>query len=78
MRSSAWTTTEEYEYLNGYIPRFLKQQETRVLSHFLAEVTIAFLDKFPSRRKEYDRESMLRVSHIPPCPLHSLILFLSL
>ena len=54
MHSNAWTTLEEYNFLEGYILWFLKQQETGVVAPFLAEVTMAFLAKFPSRSAEYN------------------------
>jgi hypothetical protein len=61
MRKNAWTTLEEYSFLETYIPRFLKQQEIRIVAPFLAEVAAAFLEKFPSHRKEFDRESLVPV-----------------
>ena len=73
MRKSAWTTLEEYVFLCAYIPRFLKQQEVRVVAPFHAEVSSAFLDKFPSRRSEFSRESLLPVSCTHLVPLSSLI-----
>jgi hypothetical protein len=49
MRKSAWTTLQEYQFLEGHIPRFLKHQETGGVGYFLAQVTAAFFLKFPSR-----------------------------
>jgi hypothetical protein len=78
MRKSAWTTLDEYLFLEGYIPRFLKQQEVRVVASFLAEVAAAFFLKFPSRREELNSEQWINVSCVPRCPLPSLIPPLSL
>ena len=64
MRKNAWTTLEEYQFLGGYIPRFLKQQESRILAPFLAEVAKAFLAKFPSRCPQFDRDSLIPVRRL--------------
>ena len=65
MRRNAWTTVEEYEFLTGYIPRFVKQQEVRVVAPLLVEVATKFLTKFPSRSAMFDQDSLVVVSQIP-------------
>jgi hypothetical protein len=47
-RSNSWTTNEERSLLLGYIPRFHKQQEIRIIAPFIIEVAMDFLAKFPS------------------------------
>ena len=76
MRSNAWTSLEEYEFLTEYIPRFLKQQGIRVIFPLLAEVADAFLLKFPSRSEKFNRDSLIPVGCTLSCSLLPLILSL--
>ena len=73
MRSNAWTSLEEYEFLTEYIPRFLKQQGIRVIFPLLAEVADAFLLKFPSRSEKFNRDSLIPVRCTLSCSLPLLI-----
>jgi len=71
MRSNAWTTLEEYDFLNELIPQFLSQQEIRVIAPWLAGVVTAFFKKFPSRSSQFDRDRLTSVRfcfYTPPQP----------
>lgn len=61
MRSNAWTTQDEFDYLTPCIPRFVEQQGLRIVSPFLIEVAKAFLAKFPSRATEFTCEELVKV-----------------
>jgi len=65
MRSNAWTTLEELEFLEALIPQFVTQQGVRVVGPWLAEKATAFFAKFPSRSAEFDRDRMTNV-RFPP------------
>jgi len=64
MRSNAWTTLEEFTFLDGLIPQFLTQQGIRVVGPWLAETAAAFADKFPLRSAEFDRDRLTNVCFI--------------
>ena len=61
MRSNAWTTLEEFEFLEDLIPQFLAQQELRVIGPWLAGTATTFFAKFPSRSTEFDRDRLTKV-----------------
>ena len=61
MRSNAWTTQDEFDYLTLCILCFVKQQEIRIVSSFLIEVATAFLVKFPSRAVEFTLKELSKV-----------------
>jgi len=76
MRSNAWTTVEELNFLEALIPQFISQQEVRVVGPWLAEKAVAFIAKFPLRSTEFDRDRLTKVCFPPPRDhlIHSLIL----
>lgn len=61
MRSNAWTTQEEYDFLTSLIPTFTSHQGIRDIAPFLTATADDFLIKFPARSPEYDREQMTKV-----------------
>ena len=61
MRSNAWTTVEELNFLEALIPQFVSQQEVRVVGPWLAEKATAFFAKFPLRSAEFDRDRLTKV-----------------
>ena len=70
---NTWMSLEEYKFLTEYIPRFLKQQGIRVIFPLLAEVTDAFLLKFPSCSERFSRDSLIPVCCTLSCSLPLLI-----
>ena len=64
MRSNAWTTVPEFDFLNDLVPKFLSQQDIRVVGPWLAELTTAFFEKFPSRSAQFDRDRLTKVCFI--------------
>ena len=61
MRSNAWTTLEEFNFLSDLIPQFVSQQEIRVVGLWLAEMAAAFFTNFPSRSAQFDRDRLTKV-----------------
>ena len=59
MRSNAWTTKEEYEFLTARIPGFLSHPRNNAV--FLAETAVSFLIEFPTRSLGHDRVQMITV-----------------
>jgi hypothetical protein len=58
MRSNAWTTQEEYDFLTALLPKFISQRETRSIAPFLGETACDFLKRFPARSSSFDRKQM--------------------
>jgi len=77
MRSNAWTTLEEFNFLEGLIPQFVIQQEVRVVGPWLAEKTAAFFAEFPLRSAEFNRDRMTNVRFPPMKSIHRLSLICS-
>ena len=64
MRSNAWTTLEEFTFLEDLVPQFVSQQKVRVVGPWLAEKAAAFFAKFPLRSAEFDRDRLTKVCFI--------------
>jgi len=67
MRSNAWTTLEEFDFLSNLIPQFMSQQEVRIIGPWLAATASNFFAKFPSRSAQFDRDRLTKVRN------HSLV-----
>jgi len=65
MRSNAWTTLEELEFLEALIPQFVTQQGVRVVGPWLAEKAAVFFAKFPSRSAEFNHDCMTNIRFSP-------------
>ena len=65
MRSNAWTTVNEFEFLTEWIPQFRAQQDIRVVGPWLAGVSAAFLTEFPSRSAQFERDRLIKVCFPP-------------
>ena len=61
MRSNAWTTVEEFDFLTERIPQFICQQEVRSIAPWLAGVATNFFVKFPSRSAVFGRDQLTNV-----------------
>lgn len=61
MRGNAWTTLEEFEYLESLKTKFLAEQESRTVGSWLAHTAGLFLKKFPLRAEKFDRERLTLV-----------------
>lgn len=64
MRSNAWTTQPEYDFLSSQISRFLYQQEKCDIAPFIAETLNTFLTRFPSRATEFSKATLATVRNL--------------
>ena len=68
MRGNAWTTLEEFQYLNALKTRFTAEQDNQSVGSWLSHTASEFLKQFPLHAAQFNRERLKLV--------RSIILFL--
>jgi len=61
MRGNAWTTVEEFKYLEALKTRFIAEQDNRTVGSWLSYTSSEFLRQFPLRAAQFDRERLKMV-----------------
>jgi hypothetical protein len=61
MRSNAWTTLEEYHFLEDLIPKLIISRQSGAVAPFYGETTVTFLATFPTRVEECTRKDWEKV-----------------